>query len=96
MEAQTIIMQGVVKADGTVEVPGKVGLAPGPVEVTLPPWTSGGRTFRLKGKGFPAKSGRGDLLATVRIALPERSDAELETLMKKWAAGKPYNPRKDM
>jgi DnaJ-class molecular chaperone len=68
----------------------------GPVEVTLPPWTSGGRTFRLKGKGFPAKSGRGDLLATVRIALPERSDAELETLMKKWAAGKPYNPRKDM
>jgi DnaJ-class molecular chaperone len=68
----------------------------GPVEVTLPPWTSSGRTFRLKGKGFPAKSGRGDLLATVRIALPERSDAELEALMKKWQAGKPYNPRKDM
>jgi DnaJ-class molecular chaperone len=68
----------------------------GPVEVTLPPWTAGGRTFRLKGKGFPAKSGHGDLLATVRIALPERSDAELETLMKKWQAGKPYNPRKDM
>jgi DnaJ-class molecular chaperone len=68
----------------------------GPVEVTLPPWTAGGRTFRLKGKGFPAKSGRGDLLATVRIALPERSDAELEALMKKWQAGKPYNPRKDM
>jgi DnaJ-class molecular chaperone len=68
----------------------------GPVEVTLPPWTAGGRTFRLKGKGFPAKSGRGDLLATVRLALPERSDAELETLMKKWQAGKPYNPRKDM
>jgi DnaJ-class molecular chaperone len=68
----------------------------GPVEVTLPPWTAGGRTFRLKGKGFPAKSGRGDLLATVRIALPQRSDAELEALMKKWQAGKPYNPRKDM
>jgi DnaJ-class molecular chaperone len=68
----------------------------GPVEVTLPPWTAGGRTFRLKGKGFPAKSGRGDLLATVRIALPERSDAELETLMRKWQVGKPYNPRKDM
>jgi DnaJ-class molecular chaperone len=68
----------------------------GPVEVTLPPWTAGGRTFRLKGKGFPAKTGRGDLLATVRIALPERSDAELEALMKKWQAGKPYNPRKGM
>jgi len=67
-----------------------------PVEITIPPWTSGGRTFRLKGKGFPAKEGRGDLLATVRIALPERSDPDLEALMKKWRAEKPYDPRKGM
>jgi DnaJ-class molecular chaperone len=67
-----------------------------PVEITVPPWTSSGRTFRLKGKGFPAKAGRGDLLATVRIVLSERSDSELEALMKKWQSGKPYDPRKDM
>jgi DnaJ-class molecular chaperone len=67
-----------------------------PVEVTIPPWTSSGRTFRLKGKGFPAKEGRGDLLATVRIALPERSDPELEALMKKWRTEKPYDPRQGM
>jgi DnaJ-class molecular chaperone len=67
-----------------------------PVEITIPAWTSSGRTFRLKGKGFPAKSGRGDLLATVRIALPDGSDSELEALMKKWQSGKSYNPRKDM
>jgi DnaJ-class molecular chaperone len=67
-----------------------------PVELAVPPWTSSGRTFRLKGKGFPAKAGRGDLLATVRVVLPERHDAELETLMKKWQADKPYDPRKDM
>ena len=66
------------------------------VEITIPPWTSSGRTFRLKGKGFPAKSGRGDLLATVRIVLPDRSDSELESLMKKWQGGKPYDPRKNM
>ena len=41
-----------------------------PVEITIPPGTSSGRTFRLKGKGFPAKAGHGDLLATVRIVLP--------------------------
>ena len=46
------------------------------VEIAIPPWTSSGRTFRLKGKGFPAKSSRGDLLATVRIVLPDRSDSE--------------------
>ncbi|HYA05551.1 MAG TPA: J domain-containing protein [Xanthobacteraceae bacterium] len=67
-----------------------------PVEITIPPWTSSGRTFRLKGKGYPAKSGHGDLLATIRIALPERVDAELEALMKKWQGEKPYDPRSDM
>jgi DnaJ-class molecular chaperone len=67
-----------------------------PVEITIPPWTSGGRTFRLKGKGFPAKEGHGDLLATVRIVLPEHVDPELEALMKKWRSEKPQDPRKDM
>jgi DnaJ-class molecular chaperone len=67
-----------------------------PVELTIPPGTSGGRTFRLKGKGFPAKDGRGDLLATVRIALPPQTDPEFEALMKKWQTEKPYDPRKDM
>ena len=65
-----------------------------PVEIAIPPWTSSGRTFRLKGKGFPAKAGRGDLLATVRIVLPERGDADFEALMKKWQAERPYDPRK--
>ncbi len=65
-----------------------------PVEIAIPPWTSSGRTFRLKGKGFPAKAGRGDLLATVRIVLPENGDPEFEELMKKWQSDKPYDPRK--
>jgi DnaJ-class molecular chaperone len=67
-----------------------------PVEITIPSWTSSGRTFRLKGKGFPAKAGRGDLLATVQIVLPERSDSELEALMKKWQSTRPHDPRKNM
>jgi DnaJ-class molecular chaperone len=67
-----------------------------PVELTIPPGTSSGRTFRLKGKGYPAKDGRGDLLATIRIMLPPQSDEEFEVLMKKWRTEKPYDPRKDM
>jgi len=66
----------------------------GAVELAIPPGTNAGRTFRLKGKGFPAKDGAGDLLATVRIMLPEGGDAELEALMRKWRDGKPYDPRK--
>jgi DnaJ-class molecular chaperone len=68
----------------------------GAVELAIPAGTSVGRTFRLKGKGFPAKQGAGDLLVTVRIVLPEGADAELDELMHKWKAGKPYDPRKDM
>jgi DnaJ-class molecular chaperone len=67
-----------------------------PVELTIPPGTSSGRTFRLKGKGFPAKEARGDLLATVRIVLPEKTDSDFEELMKKWRTEKPYDPRKGM
>jgi DnaJ-class molecular chaperone len=64
-----------------------------PVEIAVPSGTSSGRTFRLKGKGFPAKAGRGDLLVTVRIVLPEKNDAELEELMRKWRSQKAYDPR---
>jgi len=67
-----------------------------PVEITIPAGTSSGRTFRLKGKGFPAKEGRGDLLATTRLMLPEHSDPDFEALMKKWRSEKPYDPRKDL
>jgi DnaJ-class molecular chaperone len=68
----------------------------GAVELAIPPSTNSGRTFRLKGKGFPGKGGAGDLLATVRIMLPEGGDHDLEALMKKWREGKAYDPRKGM
>jgi DnaJ-class molecular chaperone len=68
----------------------------GAVELTIPAGTSSGRTFRLKGKGIAAKQGKGDLLVTVQIALPDRRDPEFEDLMRQWRDGKPYNPRKDL
>jgi DnaJ-class molecular chaperone len=68
----------------------------GAVELAIPAGTSAGRTFRLKGKGFPAKDATGDLLATVRIVLPDGGDAELEELMRKWRDKRPYDPRKGM
>jgi DnaJ-class molecular chaperone len=68
----------------------------GAVQLAIPPRTSSGRTFRVKGKGLPSKDGAGDLYATVRIMLPEGGDAELEELMEKWRDGKPYDPRRDM
>jgi DnaJ-class molecular chaperone len=68
----------------------------GAVELAIPPNTNSGRTFRLKGKGLKSKGGHGDLLATVRIVLPEESDDALKTLMQNWREKKPYDPRGGM
>jgi DnaJ-class molecular chaperone len=49
----------------------------GAVDMTIPPMTSSGRTFRVRGKGLPSKNGKGDILVTVEIKLPEKADEEL-------------------
>jgi DnaJ-class molecular chaperone len=57
----------------------------GEVSLNIPPNSTGGRALRLKGKGLPVSTGgRGDLLVTPRIVLPETPDAELEALMRRW------------
>ena len=68
----------------------------GAVELAIPAGTDSGRTFRLKGKGLKAKTGAGDLLATVRIVLPEHADDELKELMRKLRDQTPYDPRSDL
>jgi len=65
----------------------------GAVELAIPAGTNSGRTFRLKGKGLKAKGGAGDLLATVRVTLPDTVDDDFKTLMKAWRDKKPYDPR---
>jgi curved DNA-binding protein len=57
----------------------------GPVEVTVPPRTQAGRKLRLKGKGFPGPTGRGDLYLEVRLTIPERLTPEEEALWKRLA-----------
>jgi DnaJ-class molecular chaperone len=68
----------------------------GAVELAIPPNTDSGRTFRLKGKGLKSKTEAGDLLATVRIVLPEQASDELKELMRKVRDSKPYDPREDL
>jgi DnaJ-class molecular chaperone len=58
---------------GTVRVPTLTGT----VEMAIPPMTNSGRTFRLRGKGLPTKTGHGDLFVTTEIRLPEVVDEEL-------------------
>jgi DnaJ-class molecular chaperone len=68
----------------------------GAVQLSIPPNTSSGRAFRLKGKGLPGKPAAGDLYVTTKIVLPDGKDAELEELMQKWREQKPHDPRNGM
>jgi len=72
---------------GVIDIP----LPDGSARLTVPKGTQGGRVFRLRGKGFPTKSGtsRGDLLATARIVVPVVSDdatTDVEALLKRLGA----------
>ncbi len=44
----------------------------GSVKVRIPPGSSTGRKIRLRGKGFPARDGEGDLYAEIRVMVPEK------------------------
>ncbi|MDQ0317335.1 J domain-containing protein [Amorphus orientalis] len=69
----------------------------GAVELTIPSGTSGGKMLRLRGKGLTKSGGgRGDLLVTLRIALPDSADGDLEDLMRRWRKHSPYDPRSDL
>ena len=53
----------------------------GEADVSIPAGTPPGRSLRLKGKGWPGRNGRGDLLLTLSLQWPERwSDQEQELL----------------
>lgn len=73
-----------------IEVPTLTGR----VNLTVPPATSSGRVFRLKGKGIVNQTAgtSGDQLVTVRIVLPETVDDELQSFMRQWRNKNPYDP----
>jgi molecular chaperone DnaJ len=46
----------------------------GRVGVKVPPGTVDGRVLRVRGRGIPKKSGAGDLMVTVKVAVPQKLD----------------------
>lgn len=70
---------------GSVRIPTLTGA----VNMTIPPLTNSGRTFRLRGKGLPSKTGPGDLLVTMEIKLPEVVDEDLMNYARKRRSAKP-------
>ena len=66
----------------------------GPVKLEDPGGDASGKTFRVKGRGAPRKGGHGDLLAKVRVDVPEKLVAQEKDLLKQLREGEEDSPRK--
>ena len=70
----------------------------GPVTLKIPAGTPSGKTFRIRGKGAPRprKGGNGDLLATVRVDVPQKLPKEQRELLKQLQASEGESPRRGL
>ncbi len=68
-----------------------------PVTLRIPPGTPSGKTLRVRGRGVPKRSGPGNLLVTVNVAVPQRlDDAAAKALQDFAEATKAFDPRADL
>jgi molecular chaperone DnaJ len=66
----------------------------GPVTMKVPAGTPTGKTFRLKGKGAPKRSGRGDLLVTVQVEVPRKLTKSEKALLEQLSEMETESPRR--
>jgi len=71
----------------------RVATPDGEATVQVPPGMSLGRSLRLKGKGWPLRDGRGDLLLTPTLKLPDPLSAEERQLLLQLRQARSADPR---
>mgnify|MGYP001157875034 FL=1 len=67
----------------------------GVVVLTVPKGSTSGTVLRLKGKGVALPKSPGDLLVTLKVALPKEPDAELEAFLATWSPKGEEDVRKE-
>jgi curved DNA-binding protein len=65
----------------------------GEATVQVPPGMGPGRSLRLKGKGWPLKGGRGDLLLTPTLSLPDALSEQERQLLQQLRQARSSDPR---
>jgi molecular chaperone DnaJ len=65
------------------------------VGLKIPAGTQDGKMLKLKGKGAPrlGATGKGDLLARIKVVVPEKLNGEQKDLLKKFAEARQEDPR---
>lgn len=65
----------------------------GSVRLRIPPGTSGGKTFRVKGRGVEGTESTGDLMVTVEVAVPKSLTDHQRKLLEQYREESDENPR---
>ena len=73
----------------------RVATPDGEATVTVPAGMAVGRSLRLKGKGWPGKSGRGDLLLSLSLKQPASYSVQERQLLEQLRAARSVDPRAD-
>jgi molecular chaperone DnaJ len=68
----------------------------GPVTLKVPAGTPTGKTFRVRGKGAPKRSGHGDLLVKVNVDVPEKLSKREKELLGELQDERPDSPRANL
>ena len=68
----------------------------GPVTLKVPAGTPSGKTFRIRGKGAPKRGGQGDLLATVRVEVPQKLSRDEKELLRRLQEVQRESPRRHL
>jgi len=66
----------------------------GEAKMTIPPGTPPGRSLRLRNKGWPGRSGRGDLLFSLVLDLPAQWSDEERRLLEQLRVQRSQDPRR--
>ncbi len=68
----------------------------GPVTLSVPKGSTGGRKLRLKGRGIEAEGGgaKGDQIVTLEVVLPDAPGSEVEALATRWRDEQAYDVRR--
>jgi molecular chaperone DnaJ len=92
-----VIEVPVTMAEAALGATVKVPTPEGSVGLKVPVGTQTGRLLKLKGKGAPrlGASGKGDLLARIKVVTPQDLSSDEKELLKKFAEARREDPRAD-
>jgi molecular chaperone DnaJ len=90
-----VIEVPVTMAEAALGASVKVPTPEGSVSLKVPAGTQDGRQLKIRGKGAPklGASGKGDLIARIRVLTPENLSGEQKDLLKKFAEARKEDPR---